>query len=134
MTKTKNFAQLELIGVTVAIEPDGAAERVDENPVANFSREFSAPCESKESCFGDGSRMGAAKKKQKTNRTNSMNEFPIMPDGERLLRIHEVAGLLRMSDKTVRRMIDAGQLTSKKIRGLRLIRWSDLSHMLNQTA
>ncbi|HEY4248547.1 MAG TPA: helix-turn-helix domain-containing protein [Lacunisphaera sp.] len=63
-----------------------------------------------------------------------MNEFPIMPDGERLLRIQEVAGLLRMSDKTVRRMIDAGQLTSKKIRGLRLIRWSDLSHMLNQTA
>ena len=62
-----------------------------------------------------------------------MNEFPIMPDGERLLRIHEVAGLLRMSDKTVRRMIDAGQLTSKKNRGLRLIRWSDLSNLLNQT-
>ena len=37
-------------------------------------------------------------------------------------------------DKTVRRMINAGQLTSRKIRGLRLIRWSDLSQLLNQTA
>jgi excisionase family DNA binding protein len=35
-----------------------------------------------------------------------------------------------MSGKTVRRMIDAGQLASVKIRGLRLIRWSDLQKML----
>ena len=53
-----------------------------------------------------------------------------MPNGERLLRIKEVAEFLRMSDKTVRRMIDAGQLASVKIRGLRLIRWSDLQKML----
>ena len=115
MTRTKNFAQLELNGVATAIEPDGAAERVDANPVANFSREISATCESKESCLRDALRAGAAKKNQRPTRKNHVNEFPIMPDGERLLRIHEVAGLLRMSDKTVRRMIDAGQLTSKKI-------------------
>ena len=53
-----------------------------------------------------------------------------MPNGERLLRIKEVAEFLRMSEKTVRRMIDAGQLASVKIRGLRLIRWSDLQKML----
>ena len=53
-----------------------------------------------------------------------------MPNGERLLRIKEVAEFLRMSDKTVWRMIDAGQLASVKIRGLRLIRWSDLQKML----
>jgi excisionase family DNA binding protein len=53
-----------------------------------------------------------------------------MPNGERLLRIKEVADYLRISDKTVRRMIDAGQLASVKIRGLRLIRWSDLQKML----
>ena len=59
-----------------------------------------------------------------------MNAFPKMPDGERLLRINEVAELLRMSDKTVRRMIDADQLPSRKIRGLRLIRWSDLQNLI----
>ncbi len=59
-----------------------------------------------------------------------MNPSVQMPNGERLLRIKEVAEFLRMSDKTVRRMIDAGQLASVKIRGLRLIRWSDLQKML----
>jgi excisionase family DNA binding protein len=59
-----------------------------------------------------------------------MNPSVEMPNGERLLRIKEVADYLRMSDKTVRRMIDAGQLASVKIRGLRLIRWSDLQKML----
>lgn len=59
-----------------------------------------------------------------------MNPSVEMPNGERLLRIKEVAEFLRMSDKTVRRMIDAGQLASVKIRGLRLIRWSDIQKML----
>ena len=57
---------------------------------------------------------------------------PEMPDGERLLRINEVAGYLRMSDKTVRRLIDAGQLRSRKIRGLRLILWSDLQQLIQK--
>ncbi len=39
-----------------------------------------------------------------------MNPPVEMPNGERLLRIKEVAEFLRMSEKTVRRMIDAGQL------------------------
>jgi excisionase family DNA binding protein len=59
-----------------------------------------------------------------------MNSLTSMPDGECLLRIKEVAAYLRMSDKTVRRMIDAGQLPSQKIRGLRLIRWSELQKLL----
>jgi excisionase family DNA binding protein len=59
-----------------------------------------------------------------------MNSPSEMPDGEQLFRIKEVAGFLRSSDKTVRRMIDAGQLPSQKIRGLRLVRWSDLQKML----
>jgi excisionase family DNA binding protein len=58
-----------------------------------------------------------------------MNTLTEMPNGERLLRIKEVADFLRMSDKTVRRMIDAGQLESVKIRGLRLIRWSDVQKL-----
>lgn len=62
-----------------------------------------------------------------------MNTTTEMPDGERMMRINEVAHLLRMSDKTVRRMIDAGQLASLKIRGLRLIRWSDLRHLIKPT-
>ena len=59
-----------------------------------------------------------------------MNTSPEMPNGDRLLRIKEVAEFLRMSDKTVRRMIDAGQLESVKIRGLRLIRWSNLQKIV----
>ena len=54
-----------------------------------------------------------------------------MPDGERLYRINEVADLLRVSDKTVRRMIDAGQLASRKIRGIHLIRWSALQNLIH---
>lgn len=135
MTKIKNLAQLELNGVLAErIDADDVAIRIEEKTAVNFSKEISAACESKESCLPDASRTGVVKKNPRPTRANPVNEFPIMPDGERLLRIQEVAGLLRMSDKTVRRMIDAGQLTSKKIRGLRLIRWSDLSHMLNQTA
>jgi len=57
-----------------------------------------------------------------------------MPNGERMMRIGEVAQFLRMSDKTVRRMIDAGQLKSVKLRGLRLIRWSDLEPLLAPAA
>ena len=61
-----------------------------------------------------------------------MNSSTVMPDGQRLLRINEVADYLRMSDKTVRRMIDAGQLPSRKIRGLRLILWSDLQTLIQK--
>lgn len=131
--KTKDFAQLELSTVVVGIDASAAVASVGENSTVNFAPNISAPCESKESCLGEASRTGTAKKVPRLSRTSHLNEFPIMPDGERLLRINEVAALLRMSDKTVRRMITAGQLTSKKIRGLRLIRWSDLSHFINQS-
>ncbi len=57
-----------------------------------------------------------------------------MPNGERIMRISDVAQLLRMSDKTVRRLIDAGKLPSLKLRGLRLIRWSDLQHLIESPA
>ncbi len=63
-----------------------------------------------------------------------MNDFPKMPDGERMLRIGEVAELLRMSDKTVRRMIDSNQLFSRKIRGIHLIRWSDVQNLIKRPA
>jgi excisionase family DNA binding protein len=58
---------------------------------------------------------------------------PAMPDGERLYRINEVAKLLRVSDKTIRRMIDAEQLVSRKIRGIHLIRWTDLQILIKQS-
>jgi excisionase family DNA binding protein len=59
-----------------------------------------------------------------------MNAPVVMPDGERLFRIKEAAALLRMSDKTIRRMIDSGQLQSWKPRGIRLIRWSHLRRVI----
>ncbi len=51
-----------------------------------------------------------------------------------MMRISDVAHLLRMSDKTVRRLIDAGRLRSLKLRGLRLIRWSDLQQLIESPA
>jgi excisionase family DNA binding protein len=63
-----------------------------------------------------------------------MNDASALPDGDRLMRIKEVANVMRMSDKTVRRMIDAGQLQSRKIRGIRLIRWTELQRVLQGTA
>lgn len=55
-----------------------------------------------------------------------MNAPAPLPNGESLLRIKEAAACLRSSDKTVRRLIIEGKLRSVKIRGLRLIRQSDL--------
>lgn len=133
--KTANGAQLELNGVAVETDVGLAVVRAVDPEIKKSAegRWGHRPLPT-----GNGSsaakRMGTPKKNSVSNAIDQGNDFPIMPDGERLLRIHEVAGLLRMSDKTVRRMITAGQLTSKKIRGLRLIRWSDLSNLLNQTA
>lgn len=50
--------------------------------------------------------------------------------GDRLLRIKEVAEILRVSEKTVRRLIDEGKLRSIKVRGLRLVRASDLDALI----
>jgi excisionase family DNA binding protein len=63
--------------------------------------------------------------------TPSHNQQAVSPVlGDRLLRIKEVAELLRSSDKTVRRLIDDGKLRSLKLRGLRLVRSSDLSALI----
>ncbi|HVT73850.1 MAG TPA: helix-turn-helix domain-containing protein [Lacunisphaera sp.] len=54
--------------------------------------------------------------------------------GDSLILIPEAAGLLRVSDKTIRRMITDGKLPSKKVRGKRVIRMSDLNAMFQPTA
>lgn len=59
-----------------------------------------------------------------------MNAAAPLPNGDSLLRIKEAAACLRLSDKTVRRLITDGKLPSIKIRGLRLIRASDLNAMV----
>lgn len=53
--------------------------------------------------------------------------------GDTLLRIREAANLLRSSDKTVRRLIVEGKLPSVKVRGLRLIRASDLRSLVESS-
>lgn len=50
--------------------------------------------------------------------------------GGPLLRIREAASVLRSSDKTVRRLIVDGKLPSVKVRGLRLIRATDLRSLI----
>jgi len=131
--KTKNLEQLELNGVDAG-KSDPKIVDFNEGKIVEFEPSVSRTCDSKEKLSVKDERTVTAAKSKISNPAIRVNEFPILPDGERLLRIHEVAILLRVSDKTVRRMIIAGQLTSRKIRGLRLIRWSDLSNLLNQTA
>ena len=53
-------------------------------------------------------------------------EMKTLPDGDRLLLLKEVAEALRVSDKSVRRLIDEGKLKSLKVRWRILIRSSDL--------
>ena len=61
-----------------------------------------------------------------------MNASAMFPNGDRLLRIKEVAAFLRSSDKTVRRLIDERKLRSSKPAGVHLIRYSDLLALIEQ--
>jgi excisionase family DNA binding protein len=54
-----------------------------------------------------------------------------LPDGDRLLLLPEVAQSLRVSAKTVRRLIDEGKLKSLKVRGRILVRSSELMALVN---
>lgn len=59
-----------------------------------------------------------------------MNSAIDVFSGDRLLRIKEVAKYLRSSEKTVRRLIDDAKLRSIKLRGLRLVKASDLKALI----
>ena len=50
----------------------------------------------------------------------------------KLLRIGQVAEALSVSDRTVRRLINDGELPSCKIRNLRLVFRDDLNRMLDR--
>ena len=54
----------------------------------------------------------------------------IMPDGNRLLLLPEVAAFLRVSVKTVRRLIEDGKLKRFKARGAIRVWLSDLMDYL----
>ena len=59
-----------------------------------------------------------------------MNAVMFLPDGDRLLKLSEVAQALRASIKTVISIIESGKLLSVKIRGRRLVRASALQNYL----
>jgi excisionase family DNA binding protein len=63
-----------------------------------------------------------------------MNARPLLPDGDSLFLLPEVADILRVSVKTIRRLVDDGKLKALKIRGRILIRSSELMAYLNTTA
>jgi len=50
----------------------------------------------------------------------------LMPEDDQPLRINAVAEWVGVSDKTVRRLIDRGEIKSVKIGGLRMIRRGEL--------
>lgn len=57
-----------------------------------------------------------------------------LPDGDNLLILPEVAGKLRVSVKTVRRLITEGKLKIHKIRGKIVVRSSQLMAYVNAVA
>jgi excisionase family DNA binding protein len=57
-----------------------------------------------------------------------------LPDGDQFLLLPEVAGSLRVSVKTVRRLIDEGKLKTHKIRGRILVRRSELMNLVTATS
>lgn len=108
-----------------------ARERVcGEEDAAGASR----GCGRRQDCFrGDERATAAASERRSRGNERERGERETMNGiltaeliGDRLLRINEVADCLRSSDKTVRRLICAGKLRSLKVRGLRLVRASDL--------
>lgn len=54
----------------------------------------------------------------------------ILPNGARLLTLPEVAATLRVSVKTVRRLIEEGKLHAIKVRGAVRVWLSDLMEFL----
>jgi excisionase family DNA binding protein len=57
-----------------------------------------------------------------------------LPDGDSFFLLPEVAGALRVSVKTVRRLIDEGKLKTHKIRGRILVRRSELMNLVTATS
>jgi excisionase family DNA binding protein len=57
-----------------------------------------------------------------------------LPDGDQFLLLPEVAGALRVSVKTVRRLIDEGKIKTHKIRGRILVRRTEFMAYINAAA
>jgi excisionase family DNA binding protein len=58
----------------------------------------------------------------------------VLPDGDQFLLLPEVAGALRVSVKTVRRLIDEGKIKTHKIRGRILVRRTEFMAYVNAAA
>jgi excisionase family DNA binding protein len=64
----------------------------------------------------------------------SIKAMNALPDGESFFLLPEVAGALRVSVKTIRRLIGEGKLKTHKIRGRILIRRAELMAYVNAVA
>lgn len=73
---------------------------------------------------GGGSHPGAPTEPTHATRSGFL-------EGDRLLLIREAAAFLRVSDKTVRRLIVEGKLPSGKVRGKRVVRLQALNALVN---
>ena len=64
----------------------------------------------------------------------SIKVMNALPDGESFFLLPEVAGALRVSVKTIRRLIGEGKLKTHKIRGRILVRRAELMAYVNAAA
>lgn len=111
---TTNIAQLELNGMAVASEArNGSAHPADRTNKIGLA--------------GSNPPMKPATLRgEKTMMT--------LPDGDNFFLLPEVAGALRVSVKTVRRLIDEGKIKTHKIRGRILVRRSEFMAYVNAAA
>jgi excisionase family DNA binding protein len=108
------ISQLELNGLAAASEArDGGAHPVDRT--------------NKMASAGSNPQMKPAPIRAETT-------VSTLPDGDRFFLLPEVAGALRVSVKTVRRLIDEGKIKTHKIRGRILVRRIELMAYINAAA
>lgn len=68
--------------------------------------------------------MGFALDAPAQNERSQVKPSARLPDGDRVLRLPDVAAMLTLSVKSVRRMIDRGELPATKVGGVLLVRES----------
>jgi excisionase family DNA binding protein len=111
MKTTNCIAQLEMDYAAPALETHGG-DAFQKNKVGTSGS--NAPTKS------------AMAREQKT--------LNVLPDGDQFLLLPEVAGALRVSVKTVRRLIDEGKIKTHKIRGRILVRRTEFMAYVNAAA
>ena len=107
------------------------------NCIAQLEMDYAAPA--LEAHSGDAFQknkvgMSGSNAPTKSAMAREQKTLNVLPDGDQFLLLPEVAGALRVSVKTVRRLIDEGKIKTHKIRGRILVRRTEFMAYINAAA